>query len=288
MLLGPYTRLCEQRFGTLVAGFGEQHLVLLFVDAIVAGAVLVGLALEPRRDLVHAVIQFGGVFRLARNNQRRARFVDQDRIDFIDDRVVQLALIPFARRGGHVVAQVVETEFVIGAVRDIGSVRALLVRMVHLRQDHADRQAEKAVNPSHPFGISLGQVIVDRDDVHALARQRVQIGGQRRHQRFALAGAHFADLAVMQDDAADQLHVEVAHVQHALARLADHRECLGKQFVERLACGVALLEFRGLGPQCVVGECGDRGFERVDGADRVRVLAQQAFVAATEYFFEQA
>jgi hypothetical protein len=62
----------------------------------------------------------------------------------------------------------------------------------------------------------LREVVVDRDDVHALAGQRVQVGGQRRDQRLALAGLHLGDLAVVQHHAAEQLHVEVAHAQRAL------------------------------------------------------------------------
>ena len=65
--------------------------------------------------------------------------------------------------------------------------------------------------------------------------ERVQVDRQRRDERLALAGAHFGDLAVVQRHAADQLHVEVAHLQRALAGLADDGEGLGQQRVERLA-----------------------------------------------------
>src|ERR1039458_1463412 len=36
-------------------------------------------------------------------------------------------------------------------------------------------------------------------------------------QRFSFTGAHFGDFAAVEDDAADQLHVEVAHVEEAAA-----------------------------------------------------------------------
>ncbi len=106
--------------------------------------------------------------------------------------------------------------------------------MVHLRQIDADGQAEEPVDPAHPVGVALRQVVVDRDDVDALAGQRIEVGRQRRDQRLALAGAHFGDLAVMQRHAADQLHVEMAHLQRALARFADHGESLRQHRVERL------------------------------------------------------
>ena len=82
--------------------------------------------------------------------------------------------------------------------------------------------------------------------MHALAGQRIEVGGQRRDERLALAGAHFRDLAVVQRDAADQLDVEMAHRQRPLAGLADDGERLGQHVVERLAVGDALLELGGL------------------------------------------
>jgi 1-acyl-sn-glycerol-3-phosphate acyltransferase len=84
--------------------------------------------------------------------------------------------------------------------------------------DDADAQTEKMIDLAHPGGIAARQIVVDGHDVHALAGQGVEIGGQRGHQGLALAGAHLGDLAVVQHHAADQLHVEVAHAEHALAR----------------------------------------------------------------------
>ena len=49
--------------------------------------------------------------------------------------------------------------------------------------------------------------------------------------------------------AADQLHVEVPHVEHAAAGFADDGKGLGQQVVERLAVGDARLEFGGLRAQ---------------------------------------
>ena len=148
---------------------------------------------------------------------------------------MQAALHALRRLEHHVVAQVVEAELVVGAVGDVGGVRRLLRRVVHLRQVDADRQAEEAVDPPHPVGVALREVVVDGDDVHALAGQRIEVGRQRRDERLAFAGAHFGDLAVVQRHAADQLHVEVAHLQRALAGLAHDGERLGQQRVERLA-----------------------------------------------------
>jgi hypothetical protein len=58
----------------------------------------------------------------AGDDQRRARLVDQDRVDLVDDRVVEAALDALLGAEGHVVAQVVEAELVVGPVGDVGGV----------------------------------------------------------------------------------------------------------------------------------------------------------------------
>jgi hypothetical protein len=66
-------------------------------------------------------------------------------------------------------------------------------------------------------------------------------------ERFSFAGFHFGDAAAVEDDAADELHVEVAHVELAAAGFAAHGEGFYKDVVERGAVGDALLEIGGFG-----------------------------------------
>ena len=58
---------------------------------------------------------------------RGTRLVDEDRVHFVDHGEVQLALELVVQAEGHVVAQVIEAEFVVGAVGDIGGVGGALV-----------------------------------------------------------------------------------------------------------------------------------------------------------------
>ncbi len=242
-------------------------------------------------------IELGAVFGCAGDDQRRARLVDQDRVDLVDDGVVEAALEAVLPRHRHVVAQVVETELVVGAVDDVARVGVVLGRVRHRGEDHADRQAEEAVDAPHPLGVAAGEVVVHRDDVDAAPAERVQVRRQRRDQGLALAGAHLGDLAVVQHHAADQLHVEVAHVQHPLARLADHGECLRQELFERGALGFALGRFvlrrggafghlraerDGALREFGVGELRDLRLQRVDALDRSRILLHQPIIAAAE------
>jgi hypothetical protein len=132
----------------------------------------------------------------------------------------------------HVVAQVVEAEFRIGAVGDVRLVGGHLVVEAHAVLDQAHVHAQEAVDVGHPLAVALGQVVVDGDDMDVLAAERVEVAGERGHERLAFAGLHFGDLAVVQGHTADELHVEVAQADRATGRLAHGGEGFGQEFVE--------------------------------------------------------
>ena len=81
----------------------------------------------------------------------------------------------------------------------------MLVDAIHLK-------AVEFKQHPHPFRVTLGQIIVDRHHVDALAGQGVEIDRQRLHERLTFTRAHLGDFALMQHDAADELHVVVHHV----------------------------------------------------------------------------
>ena len=96
-------------------------------------------------------------------------------------RVVVPALHLVGQRGGHVVAQVVEAELVVGAVGDVGRRswrRFSAGLLLEAGDDQADVEPEPVVDPAHPLGVEAGQVVVDRDEVHALAAEPVEVGRQ--------------------------------------------------------------------------------------------------------------
>ncbi len=175
-------------------------------------------------------------------------------------------------------------------------VRGLAFDVVQVVLNDTDRHPEVPVDAAHPLGVAARQVVVDGDDVYTLAFERVEIGGQGRDERLAFAGFHFGDPAGVEHHAADQLHVEVAHVEHAPPCLAHERERLGHQGIERFAGGVALRASRALraAPQLVgfrshldVAQLANRIFELVDPRhDRTQTL-QLAFVLRADDFGEE-
>ena len=249
--------------------------LLLDVDLVV------DVTLEQRRDTRELGVPLARSLGGTRDDQRCPGLVDQDRVDLVDDGEVVAALHEILEGMRHVVAQVVKAELVVGAVGDVGVVGDLALLRGHPGQDHRGVETEEAVDASHPLGVTLCQVVVDRDDVHAVARQRVEVRGQHTGQGLALTGLHLGDVAVVQRGATHDLHVEVLLVENAPCSFAGHRECLGQHFVERLALGDAILEFAGLGLQFVVGERCDLVFQRLDvRCDRIESLDHAAFADA--------
>ena len=294
--LGQKAQLRQDLFGVLVASFGQVGLMRLVIHPVVARRIflaLFGLALHRREHGGHGVhphVQFGVFLGRTGDDQRRARLVDQDRVHLVDDGVEQLAL--HARRGviHHVVAQVVEAVLVVGTVGDVGLIGSPLLVGRLLGHDDAHRQTQEVVEPSHPGRVTLGQIVVDRDHVHAPAGQRIQIDRQRGGQRLALTSAHLGDLAGVQHHGTQHLHVEVTHAQDALRALATDCKGLGQDGVQhvvhRLAgCHLFLdarLELAGLVAQLVVGQRLHLWLQRIDARHATAVLFQEPRIAAAE------
>ena len=187
----------------------------------------------------------------------------------------------------HVVAQVVEAEFGVGAVGDIGLVGQLLGLGAHAVLDKAHAHAQKLIHLPHPLAVAARQVIVDGDDVHVLPAESVEIAGKRGHERLALARAHLGDLAVVEDHAADELDVEVTHAQRSHRRLAHRRERLGKHVGRGGACLHAAAQLIGERAQLLIGFRLHLGLEAADLVGQGLVVLQLLAFAEREQLGEE-
>ena len=88
--------------------------------------------------------------------------------------------------------------------------------------------------------------------------------GQRGGERFAFAGLHLDDRTEMDRRPAQQLHVEVAHVESPPPGFADQRERLDEQSLERLAAAGPIAEREAHLLQLVVALGHEPLFERLD------------------------
>ncbi len=211
----------------------ELHTELVHADGALAQVDLVmDVLLHQRRQPGEFAVPVRRAVGGPGNDQRGAGLVDQNRVDLVDDGEVVAALHTVLQRVGHVVAQIVEAEFVVGAVGDIGGVGDAALVGSHLGQDHADIQAQEAVHPAHPLAVAFGQIVVDGDDMDAFAADAVEVGRQHRGQGLTFTGLHLGDVAEVQRRPTHHLDVEVTLVEHPPRRLAGHCERFGQQVVE--------------------------------------------------------
>ena len=201
---------------------------------------------------IRAVVHIGGFVALTRNDKRGARLVYQDGVDLVDDGENMSALNHSALLNDHVIAQIVKAELVVRSVCDVACVHALLFFLGLIVRDKTCCHAEKAVYTTHLLRAGIGEVFVDRNDVHALARQCVEVRGQGGDEGLTLTGFHLGDASLMQDDTAYQLNVERALAEHAVGCLGDYRERVGQNVVERFARGKALAQRGGGRTQLLV------------------------------------
>ena len=269
-------RHAERALGLGHPGLLDGHGPALLVD----GEVLV--LLETADELVDADIELVRLVGRPGDDKRRPGLVDEDAVDLVDDSVVELALGQVGQAELHIVTEVVEAELVVRSVSDVGPVGRVAFGVPEVVLDGPDRKPQEAIDGAHPLGIAASQIVVDGDDVDAVSGQGIQIGRQRGDERFALARLHLGDLALVQDDAPDELDVEMAHLGRPAGGLPDDGEGLREDVIEAGALGQLLLEFGGLGPELVVGQGLDAGFEIVNGGDKGAQPLQGAVVVVAE------
>src|SRR5882724_3387596 len=275
--------LRHQLFDLLMAVFGQRRLFGFFIHGVVAGTVFDFLPDQARDQRVDLDVQLGAFLRRTRNDQGGARFVDQDRIDFVHDGKGQFALYAILQTKREVVAQVIEAEFIVRAVGDVAGVRrALLVGRLSVLDD-AHLESQKAEHRTHPLRVALRQVFIDRNDMHALAGESVQVRRQGGHQRLTFARAHFRDLAGVQREAADQLNIEVTQPQLAARRFTHQGKGLGDQIVQRSTGRKARLELPRLFGELFVRQSADARLEGVHRRDGAAQLLHQALITAAKY-----
>ena len=116
----------------------------------------------------------------------------------------------------HIVAQIIETKLIVGCVCDVAFIRGAAFMFLNVGHNNACGEAKEAVYPAHPFCVAAGQIVVHGHDMDALALNGVQVAGQCFGQGLTFPRAHFGNLAAMQNNTANHLHVKMPHAHNAL------------------------------------------------------------------------
>ena len=137
----------EELLGLFNALLRERHGAVFFIDNVIA-VILILQLLAVRRgedllfqagdEIIRHFIQLGRFLALAGNDERCARFVNEDGVDLVDDgeRVATLHHLLFVNR--HIVAQVIEAQLVIRAVGDIGGIGCAALLRGQIVDNEAD------------------------------------------------------------------------------------------------------------------------------------------------------
>ena len=197
MLLLLVVRLDE------LLGFREvvgSQLALHFIQALDEGLIF----------FKHLVVALG---HRTGDDERRTCIVNQHRVYLIDNSVVVGTLHEVFGTDGHIVAQVVETKFIVRTKGDVGTVgTATSFAVGPMLVDAVDTKTVEHIERPHPFGVTLGQIVVDRHHVNTIARKSIEEDRKGGHKGLSFTRCHFGNLAFVENHATEQLNIVVNHV----------------------------------------------------------------------------
>ena len=107
---------------------------------------------------------------------------------------------------------------------------------------------------THPFSITLCQVIINGNDVNTLAFQCIQVCRKSRYQGLTFTGTHLSDTALMKDDTTHQLYTEMLHTKHSLTSFTYNRKSFRQEVIQGLTFCQTILEFLGFASQFSIRE----------------------------------
>ena len=183
------------------------------------------------KDIAH-FIKLGGLAALSGNDQRCTCFIDQDRVDLIDDTVVKISLNKLFFIDNHVVTKIIKSKFVVCYVCDITSVCCTALFRLHVVKYHAYGQAKELVNLTHPLGISFCQVVVDGYDVDTFSLKGIQVCRKCGNKSFTFTCFHLGDTALVKDDTTDDLYPVMLHSKYTLGCLTYGGKCFWKKIIQ--------------------------------------------------------
>ena len=111
-------------FNVDLTPFSQVNLTGFFINGVIAVAflpffVFFFLLYQFRDHCINCSVQVRAVLGCTGNNKRRSCLIDKNRVNLIHYRVVQRALNAILRAEGHIVTEVIETEFVVCSVSNV-------------------------------------------------------------------------------------------------------------------------------------------------------------------------
>ena len=132
----------------------------------------------------------------------------------------------------QIVSEVVKTELIIGTICDITCIRFLTLTCFQAVQDNTDTKTEAAVHCSHPIRVTLCQVIIDGDNMHAFSFQRIQVCGKHGNQRLTFTSLHLGNTSLVKNNASHNLLYKRPHLQLTECCFAGYGKCFREKVIQ--------------------------------------------------------
>ena len=146
----------------------------------------------------------------------------------------------------HVITEIVEAHFIVCTEGDICGVCFLSLCGSLFVNNKTDLKTHKAVDFTHPLGVTLCKVIVYRNDMNAFACESVKISREGSNESLTFTGLHFCDTTLVKNNTAENLYGIVLHTENTPCRLTASRKCFGENIVECSTFLKTLLELNSL------------------------------------------
>ena len=194
----------QHRLNKFVPVLGELDSALLLVDyKVPVFCFFIGANRQLWNQLIDPTVKLRAILGCARDNEWRSRFVDQNRVNLINNGEGQRALHLVVHAERHIVAQVVKAEFVVGAVNDVCRVSHTLFFLGLTSANHTNFKPQKVVELAHPGRVSRREIVVHGDQVNAIARECIEVSRQCSHQSLTFTRPHLSDIALVEHHTAN-------------------------------------------------------------------------------------
>ena len=115
--------------------------------------------------------------------------------------------------GSHIIAQVVEAELVVRTEGDVSVVCCTTLRGIGaVLVDTVYAEAVEHVQRAHPLRVTLGEVVIHRDDVDTITREGIEEDRERSDEGLTFPRSHLGDLTLVEDGTPEELHIVVHHI----------------------------------------------------------------------------
>ena len=199
--------------------------------------------LQHINSLGHADISLCRLGAWAGNNQRCSGLIHQNTIHLIHNGIVQLPLYHLLHIYYHIISQVVKAKFIISTKGNITAISIFTLWEIHIMTHQTYRQAQEVVKASHLDAVTLGQIIINSNNVYTLASQGIQIGWQSSYQSFTLTSTHFCNLALVETNTTHHLHIKMSHAQNTAGSLSNNSKGLWQNIIQSLTLSQTVTEF---------------------------------------------